>query len=446
MMIGWGKIVTPFMAEPLVLLQYLSSRSSLGQQRVVAARDETIPEIILLGVIHLYMSRNYRYWKRKGVAFLEPQPFIGNLKPLLILKESPGTFLAKMYDMKPGAPYLGFFIFDRPALLLRDPDMIQKVLATGFRHFRDRFTSADEHRDPLGARNVFVAKGRLWRRLRTRLAAAFTSGNLRLHFPAAEKIALQLRDHLAAHRGRPADVKVHAAQPKHCTPIQHLVRRSEGASGSRVNVVLIVPAILFFKHAVSHQVDLEWGFRKFVSKVGLEQPVTSVRHQSIDHVTNSQSEVAINSIRSSKPWQALTFDGRTGECPDLCSTAVIETDGRAEGGLDATGLLQILPSHERTVCVQEATARAATDVVCCCVLGLDGASLADTRSECREQGRRTVRFSLPRAVDVLACLFAPAIMTIRRCKLFHRTSDAFFRYLLVDNNLSRGKHSCYSAQ
>ncbi|KAJ8876092.1 hypothetical protein PR048_024001 [Dryococelus australis] len=44
-------------------------------------------------------------------------------------------------------------------------------------------------------------------------------------------------------------IPIDAAQRKHCTPVQRLARRSEGASGARVNVVLIGPALPFLKRS-----------------------------------------------------------------------------------------------------------------------------------------------------------------------------------------------------
>ncbi|KAJ8885650.1 hypothetical protein PR048_011848 [Dryococelus australis] len=42
---------------------------------------------------------------------------------------------------------------------------------------------------------------------------------------------------------------IHATQRKHCTPVQRLARRGEGASGARINAVLISPALSFLKRA-----------------------------------------------------------------------------------------------------------------------------------------------------------------------------------------------------
>ncbi|KAJ8868480.1 hypothetical protein PR048_030008 [Dryococelus australis] len=64
------------------------------------------------------------------------------------------------------------------------------------------------------------------------------------------------------------EIRVHAAQRKHCTPIQRLERRSEGASGTRVNVVLIGPALPFLKRAENIQVRAGGALKRHLFMLG----------------------------------------------------------------------------------------------------------------------------------------------------------------------------------
>ncbi|KAJ8895356.1 hypothetical protein PR048_000688 [Dryococelus australis] len=74
-----------------------------------------------------------------------------------------------------------------------------------------------------------------------------------------------------AQRRRGLHHQVHAAQRKHCTPVQRLARRSERASAACVNVVLIGTALPFLKRAKNVQVG-------GALKQDLQQPVASIRH------------------------------------------------------------------------------------------------------------------------------------------------------------------------
>nr|CAD7199180.1 unnamed protein product [Timema douglasi] len=163
-----------------------------------------------MGVLYLYLSRHYNYWKKKGVPHLKPSPYIGNLKQLLRIKECPGQFLASLYFKGVGKPYFGFFIFDRPALIIRDPELIKHILLKEFHHFTDRFATADEKIDPMGGKNIFLIKGSRWRHLRSNLSTTFSSGKLKRMFPLIVKCAQELRDYVGENgssKDNPLDVK-----------------------------------------------------------------------------------------------------------------------------------------------------------------------------------------------------------------------------------------------
>nr|CAD7569190.1 unnamed protein product [Timema californicum] len=160
--------------------------------------------MLFMGVLYLYLSRHYNYWKKKGVPHLKPSPYIGNLKQLLRIKECPGQFLASLYFKGVGKPYFGFFIFDRPALIIRDPELIKHILLKEFDHFTDRFVTADEKIDPMGGKNIFLIKGSRWRHLRSNLSTTFSSGKLKRMFPLIVKCAQDLRDYVGEN-GSPKD-------------------------------------------------------------------------------------------------------------------------------------------------------------------------------------------------------------------------------------------------
>lgn len=67
--------------------------------------------------------------------------------------------------------------FPRPALVLRDPELIGHVLVKAHRqHQMDRH---NEPADSLGSRNLFSARGVRWRHLRTHLSPAFSGARMR---------------------------------------------------------------------------------------------------------------------------------------------------------------------------------------------------------------------------------------------------------------------------
>ncbi|XP_067007540.2 cytochrome P450 6k1 [Anabrus simplex] len=151
---------------------------------------------VVFTVAYLYATRHFSYWAKRGVPYIKPLPFMGNVKDLFLLKFSLGGFCMDVYKKMPGKPYVGFFILDRPALVLRDPDLIKKVLVKDFNYFADRHVNSDVHVDPLGFNNLFVIKGQQWKYLRMKLSPTFTSGKMKKMFSLVADCDKQMVDHL----------------------------------------------------------------------------------------------------------------------------------------------------------------------------------------------------------------------------------------------------------
>lgn len=148
---------------------------------------------ILFG--YLYTTRNFNYWKKKGVVFSKPLPFIGNLLDLITVKKSPGQFLDALYNKWKDQPYVGFFALDKPALLIRDIDIIKNILIKDFNFFKDRYVSVSPD-DTLGYSNLFIMKNPAWKYVRTKLTPIYTTGRLKLMFERMLEVGHDLNTYL----------------------------------------------------------------------------------------------------------------------------------------------------------------------------------------------------------------------------------------------------------
>ncbi|KAJ9594234.1 hypothetical protein L9F63_014394, partial [Diploptera punctata] len=129
--------------------------------------------VLVLGVVavavYLYYAYKFTYWKKKGVPNPEPLPLVGNFLMPLLTKRSPGQILWDIYNSASNAPCVGFYIFGRPAILIKDPNLVRNVLVKDFNIFPDRHSSASEH-DTLGSQNLFTLNGAPWKYLRVKLS------------------------------------------------------------------------------------------------------------------------------------------------------------------------------------------------------------------------------------------------------------------------------------
>lgn len=127
--------------------------------------------LICLG--YLFVKRKFNYWKRNGVAFIEPTFPFGNLQ-VFKRKDHLSQRLTKFYrERKHDAQMLGIYFFLSPVLLVMDLELIRHIFIKDFQYFQSRGTFYNEKYDPLSA-HLFNVDYEKWRPLRSKLTPTFT--------------------------------------------------------------------------------------------------------------------------------------------------------------------------------------------------------------------------------------------------------------------------------
>ncbi|XP_039758478.1 cytochrome P450 6B6-like [Pararge aegeria] len=153
--------------------------------------------LLLLGALYAYGTRNFAYWRRRGVKHEPPLPFLGNNARNYFMRRSTTQLATELYRKYPHERVVGFFRANRPELLIRDPELARRVLAADFRCFYPRgLLPRGRTPEPL-LRNLFFADGDLWRLLRQRMTPSFSGGKLRAMFPLVVERAERLRERVA---------------------------------------------------------------------------------------------------------------------------------------------------------------------------------------------------------------------------------------------------------
>nr|CAD7401805.1 unnamed protein product [Timema poppensis] len=161
--------------------------------------DSVILDILLLSIagtvaFYFYFTRNFNYWKKRGVVFSNPTPLFGSLKDLFLQRDSMGGFLMKEYEKHAGQPYFGLFSIDKPAFVVRDLDVAKNILVKDFEVFQNRSISVDEQTDPLNAKGIIVQKGKKWRYIRMKLTPTFSSNKIKNMFCLVDAKAAELAE------------------------------------------------------------------------------------------------------------------------------------------------------------------------------------------------------------------------------------------------------------
>lgn len=152
--------------------------------------------IIILSIILIYWYgvRNFGYWKKRGVKNDRPLPYVGNNLKQFSQRSSYAMSATEMYKKYPNEKVVGFFRGTAPELIIRDPDLVKRILVTDFQHFYARgFNTHKTVIEPL-MKNLFFAEGDLWRLIRQKFGTAFSTGKIKAMFPfiteRAEKLQL----------------------------------------------------------------------------------------------------------------------------------------------------------------------------------------------------------------------------------------------------------------
>jgi hypothetical protein len=73
--------------------------------------------------LYLYFTRNFKFWQKLGILYVNPTPFVGSLKECVFQKVNIGKHLQQIYEQHSDKPYVGIFPFDKPILLTRDLEL-----------------------------------------------------------------------------------------------------------------------------------------------------------------------------------------------------------------------------------------------------------------------------------------------------------------------------------
>lgn len=150
---------------------------------------------LILTALFLFLyyisTKTFYHWEHLGIKYIKPVPFFGNIMQNALGQKFSGFLYQEMYNVFPDEKYFGTFSFTIPTLIIKDPQLITRVMVKDFSHFYNRATQIDEKLDPLNAHLVFLTDQR-WKNLRNKLTPVFTSGKLKTMYSQVEECASQM--------------------------------------------------------------------------------------------------------------------------------------------------------------------------------------------------------------------------------------------------------------
>jgi hypothetical protein len=123
-------------------------------------------------------------------------PFVDDLKQEALQTVCFGQNLKNIKDTHQDKPYVGFFSFDQPSLLIKDPELAKCAPVRDAETFMNRVQTADENADPLTTKAVFFLTVMECKRVRSSITPVSTTGRMKKMFCLVDNCAKNLSVYL----------------------------------------------------------------------------------------------------------------------------------------------------------------------------------------------------------------------------------------------------------
>ncbi|XP_060535269.1 cytochrome P450 6a8-like isoform X2 [Cylas formicarius] len=149
--------------------------------------------VLWMYLVYLWINRSHTYWSRKGVYQLPPHWLLGNVRDLNLGKISSKEYSKYVYRemQNRGVTLLGIYNFYEPLLVVKDIDLMRRILHTDFEYFSDRGSFCNEKVEPHSG-HVANVTGDRWKYLRRLLRVVFSSAQMATIFELVNRCSCKL--------------------------------------------------------------------------------------------------------------------------------------------------------------------------------------------------------------------------------------------------------------
>ncbi|XP_065202850.1 cytochrome P450 6k1-like [Planococcus citri] len=144
---------------------------------------------LTLLIIYFGLKYHYNHWKRKQIPYVA-----SNVLDLDWYNLPEVKYYSQIYHRLEGHKFGGFYHKFVPKLMVRDPELVKRILIKDFDYFYKRGGSVIyDEKEPL-TMHLFDAYGPFWKKLRIKLTPTFTSGKMKYMFSLVEECAKELNE------------------------------------------------------------------------------------------------------------------------------------------------------------------------------------------------------------------------------------------------------------
>ncbi|KAK9508530.1 hypothetical protein O3M35_006068 [Rhynocoris fuscipes] len=158
-------------------------------------------------IIYRWLIKDHNYWKNQGVPYLRQSFPFGNISDMILMKKTTGEVYRDIYRMFPNQLAGGFYKFNEPMLMIRDPELIRLVMIKEFSKFSNNDFNVSKDVDPLLAINPFVTTAPEWRNIRAIQLPAQSLSKIKSMVPEMVNCSNQMINYLKENINKPHEAK-----------------------------------------------------------------------------------------------------------------------------------------------------------------------------------------------------------------------------------------------
>lgn len=133
--------------------------------------------VLILALIFDYVTKFFSYWYVRHIPYKTSIPFIGSDYHRVFGIRSTTEDVNNLYSQHPRDKFAGRIKSRIPDLIVRNPDVIKRMLSTDFTNFHSRGLGLDKSQDVCLRNNLFYADGEKWTLLREGLESILSKLN-----------------------------------------------------------------------------------------------------------------------------------------------------------------------------------------------------------------------------------------------------------------------------
>lgn len=153
------------------------------------------------------ITKNNNYFKNRGVNFIKPVPFFGNMLDVTFSRRNFIEILQYSYDKFSESNFFGLFEYTSPVYVIRNTELIKKIAIKDFDHFTNHRITLEAEVEPIFGRIMFFTKDQRWKDMRSTISPAFTGSKIRKMFHLIDECSKQSCDYLMRNVNKEFELK-----------------------------------------------------------------------------------------------------------------------------------------------------------------------------------------------------------------------------------------------